>query len=103
MDSLAFARRIEILFGADGILWFRGYVTSDTLESQLDDVLEEFGTRIHVIAHTPLESIQARYDGKILAVDLERAATEMLLLEWDAGGERYRRWRIGLDGPPEQF
>jgi hypothetical protein len=36
-------------------------------------------------------------------VDLERAAAEMLLLVWDAGGDGYKRWRVSLEGPPEQF
>jgi len=96
MDPAAVARRTAILFDETGILWFRGYVESDTLGAALDDVLEEFGAQIHVVAHTPLSTIAARYDGKLLAVDLERPATEMLLLEWDAGGGRYRRWKVVL-------
>lgn len=104
MDPAAVARRTGILFDETGILWFRGYVQSDTLTSALDDVLEEFGAEIHVVAHTPLSTIEARYDGKLLAVDLERAATEMLFLEWGAGGGgEYQRWRVSLDAPPEPF
>ena len=104
MDAAAVARRTGILFDETGILWFRGYVESDTLTSALDGVLDEFGAEIHVVAHTPLSTIEARYDGKLLAVDLERPATEMLLLEWSAGGGGgYRRWRVSLDAPPEPF
>ena len=103
MDGGAVARRTRIFFDENGILWFRGYVESNRLGSALDRVLDEFGAEIHVVAHTPLASIEARYDGRLLAVDLERPATEMLLLEWDADGGRYRRWRISLDGPPERF
>jgi hypothetical protein len=73
------------------------------LTAELEHVLEEFGAEIHIVAHTPLTSIQARYDGKLLAVDLERAATEMLLLVWEGGGSRYQRWRVSLEGPPERF
>ncbi len=73
------------------------------MTAELDGVLDEFGAEIHVVAHTPVRSIQSRYDGKLLAVDLERPATEMLLLVWDAGGGRYQRWRVGLDAPPEPF
>ena len=104
MDPEAVARRIGILFEETSILWFRGYVESDTLTSALDDVLDEFGAEIHVVAHTPLPSIESRYDGRLLAVDLERPATGMLLLEWGAGGGgEYRRWRVSLDAPPEPF
>jgi hypothetical protein len=103
MDSATFARRTEILFDSTSFLWFRGYVESDTLTSELDGVLDEFGAEIHVVAHTPLISIAARYDGKLLAVDLEEAATEMLLLVRDGDGGGYQRWRMSLDAPPEPF
>ena len=100
MDSASLARRTGILFDETGILWFRGYVLSDTLESVLDAVLDEFGANIHGVGHTPVSSVEARYDGKLLAVDLERPANEMLLLERDETG-RYKRWRIRLTGPAE--
>ena len=103
MDPAAVARRTGLLFDERGILWFRGYVESDTLTAELEQVLDEFGAEIHVVAHTPVTSIQARYEGKLLAVDLERAATEMLVLVWYAGGSRYQRWRASLEGPPERF
>ena len=103
MDPAAVARRTGILFDETGILWFRGYVESDTLTLALDDVLEEFGAEIHVVAHTPLSTIEARYGGKLVAVDLERAATEMLLLVREAEGGGYRRWRVSLDVPLEPF
>ncbi len=103
MDSVAFARRTGLLFDESGILWFRGYVESDALTSALDDVLEEFRAEIHVVAHTPVGTVESRYDGKLLAVDLERAATEMLLLVRDTGDGGYHRWRVRLNGPPEPF
>jgi hypothetical protein len=103
MDPAALTRRTGLLFDETGILWFRGYVESDALTAELDGVLDEFEAEIHVVAHTPVRSIQSRYDGKLLAVDLERPATQMLLLVWDAGGERYQRWRVSLNGPPEPF
>ena len=103
MDPAAVARRTGLLFDETGILWFRGYVQTDALTGELDSVLDEFGAEVHVVAHTPVRSIESRYDGKLLAVDLERPATEMLLLVWDAGGGRYQRWRVGLDTPPEPF
>ena len=103
MDPAAVARRRGILFDETGILWFRGYVESDTLTVALDGVLEEFGAEIHVVAHTPVSTVGARYDGKLLAVDLERPATEMLLLVRDVEGGGYQRWRVSLDAPPEPF
>ena len=102
IDQAAYERRMGMFFDESSILWFRGYVQSDTLAAALDDVLEEFGAGIHAVAHTALTTIEARYGGKLLAVDLQRAATELLLLAWEEPG-RYQRWRIRLEGPPEQF
>lgn len=103
MDSVAVARRFGFFFGETGILWFRGYVDSDTLTVALDGVLDEFGVKLQVVAHTPLSTIESRYDGKLLAVDLETPASEMLLLVRNADGGAYHRWRIRLDAPPEPF
>ena len=103
MDTTALERRRELIFDPSSILWFRGYVESDTLMAALDDVLEEFGAEIHAVAHTALTTIEARYGGKLLAVDLQRAASEMLLLVRDEAGGRYQRWRFRLEGPPQPF
>ena len=103
MDSPALARRTGLLFDENGIFWFQGYVQSDTLTWGLDGVLDEFGAGVHAVAHTPVGSMEACYDGKLLAVDLQRPVTEILLLVWDSDGGRYQRWRATLDGPPELF
>jgi len=50
-----------------------------------------------------VSTLEARYDGKLLAVDLERPATEMLLLVRSAGDDGYGRWRVRLNGPLEPF
>ena len=101
VDPAAFDRRVRLLFEEDGILWFRGYVSSDTLTSALEQTLNVYGAQLHVVAHTPVDSIQARYDGRIVAVDLHEPATEMLLLVRDSQGDGYGRWRFALEGPPE--
>ena len=101
MDSAAVARRTGLLFDENSIFWFRGYVEADTLGTDLDRVLSDYGAELHVVAHTPVRSIESRYGGKLLAVDLLDPATEMLLLVRDPGGRGYGRWRLGLEGPPE--
>ena len=103
MDSVGFARRSRLIFEPESIFWFRGYVQSDALTSMLDGILDEFDADIHVVAHTPVRTVESRYDGKLLAVDLELPATEMLLLVRGAGVGGYDRWRISLNGPPEPF
>ncbi len=94
------ARRVDLIFDERSIFWFRGYVESDSLASQLDQVLDDYGAQLHVVAHTPVPTIESRYDGRILAVDLEVAASELLLLVKEPEGG-YGRWKIGLEGPPE--
>jgi len=82
----AIARQTGLLFDETSLRWFRGYVESDTLGAALDDVLEEFGTGVHVVAHTPVSTIESRHDGRLLVVDLERPATEVV-------SRVERRWR----------
>jgi hypothetical protein len=77
-------------------------VQIDTLEAALDSALAHFDSRVHVVGHTPVPTITSRYEGKVLAVDMEDPAIEMLLLTKDGQG-RYQRWRYRLEGPPEPF
>ncbi|MEX1256698.1 MAG: metallophosphoesterase [Gemmatimonadota bacterium] len=100
-DSAALARRYELVFQEESVLWYRGYVNQDTLGPALDAVLERFDAHLHVVGHTPLPSIEGRYEGRLVAVDLLEPATELLLLVRDASGGRHRSWRIGVEGPPE--
>jgi hypothetical protein len=101
MDSAAAARRMEAIFRENSILWYRAYVESDTLEADLDRALEDFEALLHVVGHTPVETVSVRYGGKLFAVDLLEPATEMLLLTRDPDVAEPRAWRIGLEGDPE--
>ncbi len=99
IDSVALYRRIDFFFDETSVFWHRDYVQSDTLGDVLKRVLERYETDLHVVAHTPVETIQQRYDGSLIAVDLSDAATEILLLvRTDAG---YQRLKYGLDGGPK--
>lgn len=102
MDSAAVARRMGLLFDERSIVWYRGYVQLDTLGAALDRVLDNFDAEFHVVGHTPVPEVGSRYDGKLLGVDLEQAASEMLLLTRDAEGVD-ERWRFKLTGPPERI
>lgn len=98
VDSAAFVLRDGVLFGEEGPLWFRGYVRSDGLEDGLGAMLESQGSLIHVVGHTPVPTVESRYGGRLIAVDLEEAASEMLLLVRDGSTRSYQGWRYGLDG-----
>jgi len=74
-------------------------VLTDTLQDALTAVLEGFDARLHVVGHTPVPHIQQRYDSALIAVDLEEAASEMLLLARTGTG--YERYLCRLEGPAE--
>lgn len=67
-------------YSEDSPFWYRGYVQSDTLGTQLNSMLRKYKSNIHIVAHTPLENITKRYQGKLLTTDLNDAATQLLLL-----------------------
>lgn len=102
IDSAAVARRMALIFDERSPFWYRGYVQEDTVEVALDSALAHFDSRIHVVGHTPVQTITSRFEGRLLAVDMEDPAIEMLLLAKDGDG-RYQRWRYRLEGPPEPF
>lgn len=97
VDSLQFFRRLVFFYGKDSVFWHRGYVLSDTLQKDLKKVLKKFKCKLHVVAHTALRTIREFYDGKLIAVDLRKPATEMLLLV-RRGKNKYKRFRVKLDG-----
>jgi len=100
MDSAAIARRMAYIFDERSILWYRGFVQNDSLGAQLNQTLQNFSADLHIVGHTPVPSVTLRYDGRLIAVDLEDPAKEMLMLVRDASGTR-RPYRAKLEGPPE--
>lgn len=99
LDSAAVARRFDFFFDGQSVFWYRDFVRTDTLGAFLDRVLDRYDASIHVIGHTPVETIQERYDGRLIATDLSDAATEMLFLARDGDGG-WSRYRIPLFGAP---
>lgn len=99
MDSTAVARRLDLIDGSSSPLWYRGWVESDSLSNVLGRIREHYDARIHVVGHTPVPTVTQRYRGRMIAVDMQRPATELLLL---IPGERGRleRWGVRQDGPP---
>lgn len=86
----------DFFYYENGPYWYRGYVKYDTLGPQLDAMLNKHKSKIHVVAHTPLETITQRYNGKLLTTDLKEAATELLLLERKKN--KYKRYKIDSKG-----
>jgi len=99
VDSTALERRLDFFFGENSVFWHRSYVQADTLQEELRRVLDRFESELHVVAHTPADEIARRYEGALLAVDLNAPATQLLLLSREA--DRLRAFRYGAEGPAE--
>ena len=76
--------------------WYRGYVQSDTLGKQLNQMLNKYESRVHVVGHTPLETITSRYNGKLITTDLNEKATKLLLMKRKK--RKYERFVIDSNG-----
>jgi hypothetical protein len=83
-------------YNSEGPYWYRGYVNSDTLAPELNTMLKKHESKIHVVAHTTLETITEKYDGKLLTTDLNDAATQLLLLIRNKN--KYERYKIDSEG-----
>lgn len=98
LDSATVMRRHRFFFEEPSPFWYRAYARGEAPGSTVDRLLEGHDARLHVIGHTTVPSIGSRYDGRVILVDLEEPATEMLLLV--RSGQGWKRQRIGLEGEP---
>jgi len=65
----------DIVTSDDGPLWYRGLAQSADSEDHLKQVLEANGVKRIVIGHTPTSgTIEKRYDGRVIVVDIGMAA-----------------------------
>lgn len=97
--SAPYVRRLTFFFGPRSPFWYRDYVNTNHLRTALDSVFQHFGATIQIVAHTPVPYIKSFYGGQVIAVDLERPASEMLMLYRRRGRIiEYDRWRVLRDG-----
>lgn len=115
IDSVAFHRRADFFWGERSVFWYRDYA-APVAESvaapdeptersvaeraeELRSVLRRYRSRIHVIGHTPVPTIQEAYEGSLILVNTIDFASELLLLVRADG--TYERYRYRMWGPPE--
>ncbi len=77
---------VELLKGQQSPLWYRGYIMDldgqqQPEQAEVEGVLSRYGASHMTVAHTTVDSVQARYDGKVFAVDLD-----------------VNEWRVPLEG-----
>jgi len=99
LDSAAVTRRFDFFFDGESVFWYRDLVRTDTLGPFLDQVLERYDANVHVIGHTPVETIQERYGGRLIATDLLDAASELLFLARGEEDGEWERFKVPLFGP----
>lgn len=82
---------ISFLKSPMGPIWYRGYFGEDDIElSQLDTILEYFGSQRIIVGHTSVDMITPLFGGKVLAVDSSiknGRGGEILIIE---NGELFR-------------
>ncbi|MFD1314989.1 metallophosphoesterase [Namhaeicola litoreus] len=86
----------SFFYNQQGPYWFRGYVLSDTLGNLLDAMLKKYRSDIHVVAHTTVPTMRTEYEGKLIATDLDDAATEVLLMIQEK--KNVQKFKINLNG-----
>ena len=101
-DSVSFSQvereeQKDYLYDSFRPFWFRGYVQTDTLGSYLDAILLNNKAKLHVVGHTTVPNISSLYNGKLIATNVPKAGTEMLLLT-KSKRSKYHRFRINLLG-----
>ena len=97
MDSVSYGTRLLFFFDDNSVFWYRGYVVSDSLDKELTKALKKFKSAIHVVGHTPVPTISAFYDGRLVAVNTINFASEMLLLV-RTGKKHYVKFKYNLNG-----
>ena len=97
VDSLKYSNRLRFFFAENSLFWHRGYVLADTLHSELKDVLKHFKSNTHVVAHTAVHTIRDFYEGRVVAVDLVKPATELLLMV-RANSNEMKKYKLDLTG-----
>ena len=95
-DPDKWMRMKQMFYSDKSPFWYRGYAQTDTLQRQLNDMLKKYNSKLHVVGHTPFETITQRYKGKFITTDLTEKATELLLLVRDK--KKYKRFRIDSEG-----
>ena len=63
-------KKVELLAGDNGPLWYRGFFEDSTFtESRLDSILDFYDSKHIVVGHTTFNSIKVLYHNKITGID----------------------------------
>jgi hypothetical protein len=70
-------RRERLVFGEDGPLWYRGYISDSpflmfTSGEDIEDVLRYYNAKTMVVGHTVVPFIKTFYQNKLIAIDIHQ-------------------------------
>jgi hypothetical protein len=100
-DTLAYLARQDFFTHPRSLFWHRDYIQTDAAGDELREVLRRTRSDVHVVGHTGVPFIQARYGDRLIAAHTSRHGAELLLLVRERN--RLQRFRIVDDGPPQPF
>jgi hypothetical protein len=73
LSTLQQGGTVELLFGREGPMWYRGLVQQHVTETELTNILRQFRATRIVLGHTLVDQITPLYQGRVLAIDLPHA------------------------------
>lgn len=83
---------LDAVLGRQGVTQFRGYLPDETGKSlspaELEQVLQAFGAERMVVAHTLVDKVEALYDGRVYAVDVNTNQAQPQVLVFEQGQPR---------------
>jgi len=81
-------KEVDLIFGSDGPLWYRGLVEDPISQPILENVLTYYNAQKVVIGHTVVNDISSLFNQRVYAIDMKRTGNSgsALLIE---GGDHY--------------
>jgi len=83
---------LDAVLGRQGVTQYRGYLPDETGKSlspaELEQVLQAFGAERMVVAHTLVNKVEALYDGRVYAVDVNTNQAQPQVLVFEQGQPR---------------
>ncbi|MBO0357090.1 metallophosphoesterase [Hymenobacter sp. BT186] len=73
LSTLQQGGTVELLFGREGPMWYRGLVQQQITAPELTGILRQFQATRLVLGHTLVDRITPLYQGRVLAIDLPHA------------------------------
>jgi predicted phosphodiesterase len=94
--KVQYDKRMKLLYGDNGPLWYRGYVWDTNLKADdVQNILSYYDGDVIVVGHTIVPTIQRRHGGRVIAIDVTfENPFDVEGLVW----ENDKFFRVGING-----